>query len=150
MRDVITIAIPSHPKYLSVIRAVTDRAGQIFEMDEKVVQDVRLAVDEACSNIIKHAYGGDTSQKIILKYSFRPDKLKIIIEDDGIKTHKESLKGRDLDDIRPGGLGIHFIRRVFDVFEMDEKKKKGNRLTLVKHFCCPAATNISTKSVGVD
>ena len=146
MRDVITIVIPSHPKYLSVIRAVTERVGQIYEIDEKVVQDVRLAVDEACSNIIKHAYRGDISQKIILKYSFRPGILKIIIEDNGMKTQKESLKGRDLDDIRPGGLGIHFIKRVFDVFEMDDKKKKGNRLMLVKHFCCPDTANISTKS----
>jgi serine/threonine-protein kinase RsbW len=150
VRDIITIAVPSHPKYLSVIRAVTDRVGHIFEIDDKMVQDIRLAVDEACSNIIKHAYMGDTSQKIILKYSFRAGRLKIVIEDDGLKTQKESLKGRDLDDIRPGGLGIHFIRRVFDVFEMDEKKKKGNRLMLVKDFCCPAAPNISTKSIRVD
>jgi serine/threonine-protein kinase RsbW len=147
VRDVITIVIPSHPKYLSVIRAVTERVGQINEIDEKVIQDIRLAVDEACSNIIKHAYRGDISQKIILKYSFRPGILKIIIEDSGLKTQKESLKGRDLDDIRPGGLGIHFIKRVFDVFEMDDNKMKGNRLILVKHFCGPDTANISTKSV---
>ncbi|HMK49541.1 MAG TPA: ATP-binding protein [Thermodesulfovibrionales bacterium] len=146
MRDVITIVIPSNPRYLSVVRAVTERVGQIFEIDEKVVQDMRLAVDEACSNVIKHAYRGDTSQRIILKYSFRKEMLKIIIEDDGPTTEKESLKGRDLDDIRPGGLGIHFIKRVFDVFEIDGKKK-GNRLLLVKHLCRADKKDVSTKSI---
>jgi serine/threonine-protein kinase RsbW len=44
------------------------------------------------------------------------------------------MKGRNLEDVRPGGLGIHLINRVFDIFEFDEKKKKGNRLKLVKYI----------------
>jgi serine/threonine-protein kinase RsbW len=134
MKDSITVSIPSHPKYLSVIRAITDKIGQIDEMDEKVIGDIRLAVDEACSNVIKHAYKGDVSRKIIIKYTVRPDRFQVVIEDNGLTTRRKALKGRDLDDIRPGGLGIHFIKRVFDVFELDENKKKGNRLILVKYL----------------
>jgi len=134
VKDSITVSIPSHPKYLSVIRAITDRIGQIHEMDEKLIGDIRLAIDEACSNVIKHAYKGDVSRKIIIKYTIRPDKFHVVIEDNGLTARRKALKGRDLDDIRPGGLGIHFIKRVFDVFELDEKKKKGNRLILVKYL----------------
>ena len=134
MKDSITVSIPSHPKYLSVIRAITDRIGQIHEMDEKLIGDIRLAIDEACSNVIKHAYKGDVSRKIIIKYTIMPDKFHVVIEDNGLTARRKALKGRDLDDIRPGGLGIHFIKRVFDVFELDEKKKKGNRLILVKYL----------------
>ena len=54
--------------------------------------------------------------------------------DSGEKVTPELLKGRDLDDVRPGVLGIHFIRRAFDVAAYDEKKKKGNRLRLVKYL----------------
>ena len=103
-------------------------------MDEKLIGDIRLAIDEACSNVIKHAYKGDVSRKIIIKYTIRPDKFHVVIEDNGLTARRKALKGRDLDDIRPGGLGIHFIKRVFDVFELDEKKKKGNRLILVKYL----------------
>ena len=103
-------------------------------MDEKLIGDIRLAIDEACSNVIKHAYKGDVSRKIIIKYTIRPDKFHVVIEDSGLTARRKALEGRDLDDIRPGGLGIHFIKRVFDVFELDEKKKKGNRLILVKYF----------------
>jgi serine/threonine-protein kinase RsbW len=137
MKDSITITIPSHPKYLSVVRSVTVKVGQINGMKEELLEDIKLAVDEACANVIKHAYRGNTSEKIVIKYKTTPENYQVIITDNGIKAYNDLLKGRDLDDIRPGGLGIHFIKRVFDVFELDEKKKKGNRLLLIKHLHGP-------------
>jgi len=132
MKDFVTITIPSHPKYLSVVRSMTLKVGQINGINEALLEDIKLAVDEACANVIKHAYSGNTSGKIVIKYKTTPEIFQVIITDDGKKAQNELLKGRDLDDVRPGGLGIHFIKRVFDVFELDEKKKKGNRLILIK------------------
>jgi serine/threonine-protein kinase RsbW len=134
MKDTLIITIPSHPKYLSVVRAVTAKIGQLYEIDEAVVEDIKLAIDEACTNIIKHAYKGVTSEKIILKYKISQKTFKVIIEDSGSKSNIDVMKGRSLEDVRPGGLGIHLINRVFDVFEFDEKKRKGNRLKLVKYI----------------
>ena len=134
MRDYVSITIPSHPKYLSVVRSLTMKVGQINGMNEAVLEDIKLAVDEACANVIKHAYSGDPSGKIVIQYKTTPEKFQVIITDNGIKTQSELMKGRDLDDVRPGGLGVHFIKRVFDVFELDEKKKKGNRLILMKRL----------------
>jgi serine/threonine-protein kinase RsbW len=132
MNDLITVTIPSHPKYLSVVRAVTGKMAQLNGMDDLLIEDIKLAIDEACSNVIKHAYSGDTNKKIVLKYKTGEKGFKVIIEDNGMKARADLIKGRDLDDVRPGGLGIHFIRRVFDVFQFDENKKKGNRLILMK------------------
>ena len=132
MKDSVTIAIPSHPKYLSIVRSVTKNMAQIYEISETLTEDIKLAVDEACANVIKHAYNGDRTKKIILKYRITRNSFNVIIEDSGIKAQTDLIKGRNLDDIRPGGLGIHFIKRVFDVFRFDEKKKKGNRLMLIK------------------
>ena len=134
MKDYVTITIPSNPKYLSVVRSMTVKVGQINGMKEEVLEDIKLAVDEACANVIKHAYKGNTSGKIVIKYKTTPENYQVVITDNGIKAQNALLKGRDLDDVRPGGLGIHFIKRVFDVFELDEKKKKGNRLVLMKHI----------------
>ena len=134
MKDSLVITIPSHPKFLSVARAVTNRIGQLYDIAEDTIEEIKLAVDEACANVIKHAYKGDTSKKIILKYRVTGDAFKVIIEDNGSKVSKRHVKGRDLDDIRPGGLGVHFIKKVFDIFEFDERKGKGNRLTLVRHM----------------
>jgi serine/threonine-protein kinase RsbW len=132
MKDSVTITIPSHPKYLSIVRSVTGKMAQIYEITEPLTEDMKLAVDEACANVIKHAYRGDITKKIVLKYKITKKSFNVIIEDSGIKAQTDLIKGRSLDDIRPGGLGIHFIKRVFDVFQFDETKKKGNRLILIK------------------
>jgi len=132
MKDSVTITIPSHPKYLSIVRSVTVKMAQIYEITEPLTEDMKLAVDEACANVIKHAYKGDRTKKIVLKYMITKKSFNVIIEDSGIKAQTDLIKGRSLDDIRPGGLGIHFIKRVFDVFQFDETKKKGNRLILIK------------------
>jgi len=134
MKDSVVVTIPSQAKYLSVVRAATVNIGKLYGMDEPVIEDVKLAVDEACSNVIKHAYKGNPSEKIVVKYRAIQDRFEVIIEDKGMKGRMELMKGRSLDDIRPGGLGIHFIRRVFDVFKFDEKKKNGNRLILIKYM----------------
>jgi anti-sigma regulatory factor (Ser/Thr protein kinase) len=134
MKDWVVVSIPSQAKYLSVVRAATVNIGKLYGMDGPVIEDVRLAVDEACSNVIKHAYKGNASKKIVIKYRTTQDRFEVIIEDSGMKGRMELMKGRSLDDIRPGGLGIHFIRRVFDVFKFDEKKKNGNRLILIKYI----------------
>jgi len=134
MKDFISITIPSHPKYLSVVRDITTKFGELNGLDESVLNDIKLAVDEACTNVIKHAYRGDTTKKILITYEVKPQTFKAVIEDSGIRAQKNLIKGRSLNDIRPGGLGIHFIRRVFDTFTFDDSKKKGNRLILIKHM----------------
>lgn len=130
MKESVGITIPSHPKYLSVVRKTTSAVGKLYGIPEPDLEDIKLAIDEACSNVIKHAYKGDATKKIVIKYTVTKKLLKVIIEDSGMKAHIELMQGRNLNDVRPGGLGIHFIRRVFDGVRFDEKKKKGNRLVL--------------------
>jgi serine/threonine-protein kinase RsbW len=132
MKHAATLRITSHPRYLCMVRDVTARFCMICGLDEDLTGKIKLAADEACANVIKYAYHGDTSRGINVKYSFSKKRISIIIEDSGEKADPEKIRGRDLDDVRPGGLGLHFIRRVFDLVEFDTKKVKGNRLLLMK------------------
>ncbi|MDP2158050.1 MAG: ATP-binding protein [Nitrospirota bacterium] len=132
MKIEVTLKVRSHPRYLSLIRDVTARFCMTCGLDEETVGQIKLAVDEACSNVIKYAYRGDTSKDIVVKYGSSKKQISIIIEDSGEKADPGKIQGRDLDDVRPGGLGMHFIRRVFDLVEFDPKKVKGNRLLLMK------------------
>jgi serine/threonine-protein kinase RsbW len=134
VKNFTTITIPSHPKYLSIVRAVSGKIAEFSGMTANEIEDVKLAVDEACSNVIKHAYKGDFNQKIILRFKISSRGFEVTIDDNGIKVNPKAVIGRDFSDIRPGGLGIHFIKKVFDIFVFDEKKKKGNRLRLIKHL----------------
>jgi len=134
MKDSLKISFSSHPKYLSVVRMVTAKIAEQCGFEKKIVEEIRLAVDEACANVIKHAYKGDTSKEIVLEYTNTEKEFTVILEDKGTKADIRSIKGRDLEKVRPGGLGVHFIRRVFDVFEYDEKRTEGNRLVLRKYL----------------
>jgi anti-sigma regulatory factor (Ser/Thr protein kinase) len=128
------ITVPSHPKYLSLVRAATVMMGVQNKVDDTVIEHMEHAVDEACSNVIKHAYAGDPNKQIGVTLRISPEAFEVIIEDSGLKADIASIKGRGLDEIRPGGLGVHLIKRACDVVEFDEKKKKGNRLRLVKYL----------------
>lgn len=131
MKDSVVIKVRSDPKYLSLVRSVTAKVGELCGLSESTTEDIKLAVDEACSNVIKHAYGGDTHQSILVKYRMTKKGFEVLIEDSGVKVQPESIEGRDLEDIRPGGLGVHLIKRAFDFYQFDQRKRRGNRLRLV-------------------
>jgi anti-sigma regulatory factor (Ser/Thr protein kinase) len=133
IKHLTTIVIPSDPKYLSLLRTATSKIANIAGITEPAAEDIKLAVDEACSNVIKYAYKGNRNREIGVKFGLNKKDLMVIIEDSGVKADPECLKGRSLDDIRPGGLGLHLIKRAFDVFRFDRRKKKGNRLILIRY-----------------
>lgn len=128
------VTVPSDPQYLCVVREVTAKMGQMHGLGVETVEQIRLAVDEACANVIKYAYGGNADKQIVVRYHVAPERFEVVIEDSGIKADPGAVMGRKLEDVRPGGLGIHFIKRCFDVFEFDARKKIGNRLRLVRYL----------------
>lgn len=106
----------------------------MHDLGEEVVEEIKLAVDEACSNVIKYAYRGNADKRIVVRYKVDRGQFEVVIEDSGIKADPGVIRGRKLEEVRPGGLGVHLIKRCFDVFEFDEKKKNGNRLRLVRYL----------------
>lgn len=130
--DTITLTIPSNPRFLKVIRHVMELYIEEMPFQTVEAQHLVLAVDEACSNVIKYAYEFDESQTIIVTFSCAPDTLNIMIRDFGKKPDLDKIKPRALDDIRPGGLGTHIIRSVMDEVSYDLSPDKGTILTLQK------------------
>jgi anti-sigma regulatory factor (Ser/Thr protein kinase) len=94
-----------------------------------------LAVDEACGNILRHAYGGEDCGPLRFQLEVlpadRPTTLRIRIRDYGRSCDPSAIRGRALEDIRPGGLGVHLIRQAFDRVEY-QPRKKGTLLVLEK------------------
>jgi anti-sigma regulatory factor (Ser/Thr protein kinase) len=131
-KDVVTLTVPSHPKYLYVIRSALYPVVSDAGFSKKETGRIILAVDEACSNIIKYAYEGDHSQTMTLNVFIEQDKLVIELRDFGKKPDVSQIAPRKLDDVRPGGLGTHFMAEVFDKVEYDTGCDAGTVLTLVK------------------
>ncbi len=129
----------SNPETLCVVRNALEELAQTLGFPEAECRAVVLAVDEALTNIIRHAYQGRTEQPI--EASFRrirvaqdgADKsaLEIMLEDRGMVVDREKLCGRKLEDVRPGGLGLHFIRENMDTVEFRRKWGR-NQLRMVK------------------
>ena len=76
--------------------------------------DIVMAVDEACQNIIRHGYHGDSDGSIRLSVDRRGDDVVVSLEDDAPTVDASQVKPRDLDDVRPGGLGTHLIAELMD------------------------------------
>ncbi len=128
----VTLVVPSHPKYLYVIRSAIYPLVVEAGFSKQDARKVVLAVDEACSNVIKYAYGGDPAQTYSLNVTVGQGKLSIELKDYGKKPDIAKITPRSLDEVRPGGLGTHFITAVFDTVKYDTSREAGTVLTLVK------------------
>ncbi len=92
------------------VRGVVGRSGCGQELADSLV----LAVNEACMNVIQHAYRGDRSGEIILEILNNGRELEFEVRDFAAPVDIDNIKPRDLDDLRPGGLGTHFIQSIMD------------------------------------
>jgi serine/threonine-protein kinase RsbW len=129
------LVVPGRYDQLSVIADFVGEAARCAGLDEHAVFHVQVAVDEACSNVIEHAYGGEGQGEIVLAWESRNHDFKVIIHDRGKPFDPDLIPapkiGTCLDEIKAGGLGLHLMRQVMDevCFDFDAD---GNRLTLVK------------------
>lgn len=133
-QDAVEFRIPSDPRLLKVVRAGITHLCQLAGFAEEDRNGITLAVDEACSNIIKHAYHGKTDKLIIIRCRLREDGIEVILRDFGKRADIKEIKSRELDDVRPGGLGVHLIKSVMDVVIYDNSLAQGTQLTLAKYL----------------
>ena len=105
-------------------------------MDESDTYSVELAVDEACTNIIEHAYRGSHDGEIECTCDARDDDLTIILRDHGrpfdVASVPEPDLKADLEDRKVGGLGVFLIHKLMDDVRFEPLGKSGNVLTMVK------------------
>ena len=129
----VSIRVPSQPERLRLIRAVIAEAAQSSGCSQDCVRDIVLAVDEACQNVIRHAYGGDPNREICLDIRLDEDHIVFDIVDFADPVDVEKIRPRSLDDVRPGGLGTHFIKQCMDKTEYPPPPEgAGNLLRMVK------------------
>ncbi len=130
----IEIRLTSDPRWLQVLRAAVGQVGHLAGLDPATVDHLKLAVDEACANIIVHGYEGRRDQPIIATLNLHADRLEVRLRDFGKQVPPESICPRELDPSRPGGLGVHLIHCCMDEVTYRPADGPGMELTLVKHL----------------
>lgn len=135
------LELPSNPEILCVVRSAMMRLTEELGFPASECRALTRAVDEALANIIRHAYAGRPGEPIELLCRRTQDRtsgqqrtgLEIVLVDRGAAADRRNLRGRSLNDVRPGGLGLHFIQDGVDVMEYTSQARK-NRLRLVKYL----------------
>ena len=121
---------------LAGIRKFVSEAASNAGFNDKDIYAVELAVDEACSNIIEHAYGGEGKGEISCTCNDINIGLEIILRDDGKRFDPEGVSPPDfsveLDKLEPHGAGLYLIRNMMDDVDFKFSKDAGNELRMVK------------------
>jgi len=133
----IQIDLKSNPRYLASVRGMILSLTQTAGFDVVESGHIALAVDETLANIIRHGYQLQDDKPIKIFIWLLEDEnagIRIMIEDEAIQIDPDEICGRDLEDIKPGGLGVHIINDVMDECTFEKRDEIGMRVTLMKHL----------------
>jgi sigma-B regulation protein RsbU (phosphoserine phosphatase) len=129
-----TIDFPTSPTWFKSIRMLIVAACTQCGFTDRVAGQVAMAVDEALCNIHRHGYQGEYGRATLtVKTTISPkSSIQIQIEDDAQQMDTELIKSRNLDDVRPGGIGVHLIQTVMDEALWTKREHGGMKLTMHK------------------
>jgi serine/threonine-protein kinase RsbW len=127
----VRLTIPAKPEYITLSRLALAGLGRVRPFSEDTLADVKLALTEACSNSVRHAYG-DAGGHVDISFELLDDRLIVEVADDG--TGFAPLPADEDDgELTEGGLGIAIIRSIADEVEIgDGPGGRGARLRFVK------------------
>jgi len=133
----VRLEMKSQPRYLSGARDMVAAIARRLGFHDGDCGQIALAVDEALCNVIRHGYDRVPDKPIWLSiwpYESQGETvgIQIVIEDEAKQVDTEQIKGRELEDVRPGGLGVYIIQQVMDYCQFEKRDEVGMRLTLVK------------------
>jgi serine/threonine-protein kinase RsbW len=126
------IEFASHPANLWLVRHCVRQFLQNRTFSSREIDLMVLGVDEACTNIIRHAYHQAEDQLISLSLeTTKNNGVRFRLRDYGDCFDATRSQGRALDQLRPGGLGVHLIRHAFDKIDY-QQRRRGTLLVLTK------------------
>ncbi|MCD6359888.1 MAG: ATP-binding protein [Armatimonadetes bacterium] len=134
--DTITLELPCETKYLQVARLATGGCGSAIDLTIEDVDDLKVAVTEACTNVINHAFDESTAperRRIIVRFITGADGLQVEVEDEGCGFDPDQIEREKRDSLEGnGGLGFGLIRELTDSMKIESAPGSGTKITMVK------------------
>jgi serine/threonine-protein kinase RsbW len=128
----VRLTIPARPEYITLCRLALTGIARLRSLSDELLADLKLALTEAASNSVRHAYGGDRVGVVEISYELRPDRLVIEVTDEG-EGFDPADANAPPDELSEGGLGIAIIRAIADEVEIGAQPSgKGSRLRFEK------------------
>lgn len=133
-----TLSVASVTENLETIREFVGRLARETGFDEDSAMQIELAVDEASTNVIKHAYRYNPAHTVDIVVEINSEKMEIVISDRGRGFDINKVPAPDIAKkiaaAKPGGLGIHLMRSLMDEVHFSINPKKQNEVKLVKYL----------------
>jgi serine/threonine-protein kinase RsbW len=130
---IIRLTIPAKAEYLMLVRLALSGLSRFRPLPDETLGDLKLAVTEACSNSVRHAYRDGSGGSVEVIYEVHPDRLVIEVCDDGEGFAVADWPSAPEPMLDEGGLGIAIIRELADELELGPRANgKGSRLRFVK------------------
>jgi serine/threonine-protein kinase RsbW len=127
----VRLTIPAKAEYITLCRLALTGLSRLRPFADETLADLKLALTEACSNSVRHAYS-DGDGRVEILYELHPDRLAIQVTDDGAGFEPGGA-GESGEELSEGGLGIAIIRAIADEFELESTPTgTGSRLRFVK------------------
>ena len=131
----ITLRIPAKAEYITLCRLALSGLAQVRQIGDEAMAELKLALTEAVSNSVRHAYGPSGEGHVDITYELAPDRLGIEVVDDGEGFDPDEAPSFDGDELSEGGLGIAIIRSIADEFEIQSSPGvRGSRLCFAKRL----------------
>ena len=128
----VRLTIPAKPEYISLGRLALTALSHVRPVPDETLSDLKLALTEACTNSVRHAYDDGRVGVVEIVYELRPDRLVVEVADDGTGFDLDRADNGDEDELSEGGLGIAIIQAVADEVEVQGRDSGGSRLRFVK------------------
>jgi serine/threonine-protein kinase RsbW len=129
----VRLCIPAKPEYISLGRLALTGLSRLRSFPDDVLADLKLALTEACTNSVRHAYDGGEGTVEIL-YELHDDRLVVEVTDSGEGFEHAEAEPDDPEELSEGGLGIAIIEALADELEIGRRNGGGSRLRFVKRF----------------
>ena len=117
-RPTLVMKIPSQTSYLALVRDLAKKMAETAGFTAAVAEQVALAVDEATTNIIEHAYRGEPGREIEIRFEDRGPELRVELIDTGQMVDPRTVPrvdiGKFVTERRTGGLGMHLMEKIMD------------------------------------
>ena len=128
----VRLTIPAKAEYITLGRLALTAIARVRPLSEETLSDLKLALTEACTNSVRHAYEEGRTGVVEILYQLEPDRLVVEIIDEGAGFKPDEVEPEGNGDLSEGGLGIAIIRAVADEVEIDQRETGGSRLRFVK------------------
>jgi serine/threonine-protein kinase RsbW len=133
-----SLEVPSSTGNLALIRDFVTRVGSQAGLDEMEIGNLELAVDEACANVIEHAYEHDHSKQVVIRAVFDEETLRIEVVDTGKGFDPQAVQDSDIKRLaaerKTGGLGLRLIKTLMDEVHYEVIPGTKNELVMVKRL----------------